>query len=148
MFENRFYLGELHHKREGVGTNLRAHDPLVTPDLFHRVQQRKGKLRGRYAKSDYLLARQRVLRCASCGGRMSASSRGNQRPGGFYRCGAEDCDQKAAIDTGRMDAFVTETVRGWLSGAKGHADLGAAHAGAVAGLEAAETAPRPLSRPS
>ena len=67
-----------------------AWEPVVDRDTWERAQK-VAIPRGRRAKSFRLLARQGVLRCASCGARMVV---GNSRPGGSgfvwaysYECG-------------------------------------------------------------
>jgi Recombinase len=70
LLRNRVYLGELHF---GELHNVEAHDGIVDPDVFKRVQA-VSLPRGRMAKSEQLLARLGVLRCASCDGRMSVTT--------------------------------------------------------------------------
>jgi hypothetical protein len=67
MLASRVYLGELHF---GELANLQAHKPIIERDLWNCVQ-RMVVPRGRQASSTRLLARLGVLRCGSCGGRLS-----------------------------------------------------------------------------
>ena len=63
MLASRIYLGELHF---GALENLHAHEPLIDPALFRRVQELVVPT-GRKPKSERLLARQGILRCGTCG---------------------------------------------------------------------------------
>jgi DNA invertase Pin-like site-specific DNA recombinase len=102
---NRVYLGEIHH---GVLQNLKAHDPIVTPELFAQVQ-RKTLPGGRQARSDHLLARQGILRCGTCGAKMSL---GHTMHGwAFYRCGGYGCGAKMSIGATIAEEYATKVVR-------------------------------------
>ena len=67
LLASRVMLGEIHFGR--YAPNLSAHPAIVDRDTWQRVQ-RMSVPRGRKAKSDRLLARLGVLRCATCDGRM------------------------------------------------------------------------------
>jgi hypothetical protein len=87
-----------------------AHPAIIKPDLWHRVQTRRAT-RGRRAKSDRLLARQGVLVCGSCGGRMSAT---NAHGYASYRCqhnASPDCPQRATVAAERVEAVVIEKLK-------------------------------------
>lgn len=82
MLDSRLYLGEIHFA--AYEPNLTAHPAIVELELWNRVQ-RMVVPRGRKAKSERLLARLGVLRCASCGARMVVGTSNNS---GYYlyRC--------------------------------------------------------------
>jgi site-specific DNA recombinase len=128
LLANRVYLGELHF---GDLHNLEAHPAVVDRPLFDRVQ-RVSVPKGRQAKSEHLLARLGVLRCESCGGRMSVTT-SNYRYRA-YRCGNTDCRQRAAISAPLVEEFVVENVKHALQGIEGtaHADHDVQAAGAEA----------------
>jgi len=121
LLRDRLYVGEIH-----MGThtpNLTAHEAIVPRKLFDAVQAIKTP-RGRKPKSDRLLARLGVLRCASCGGRMvvgTQTSNGRSYP--FYRCGhvREDCSQRVTISAVKAEQVVSDAVRAALTDATGHA---------------------------
>src|SRR5207253_2501442 len=62
LLKSRVVLGEIHF---GKLVSLDAHPAIVEPEVWQQVQ-RVSVPRGRKPKSDRLLARQRVLRCATC----------------------------------------------------------------------------------
>jgi site-specific DNA recombinase len=120
LLRDRIYLGEVHFKNR---VNFFAHEPIIDRDLFERVQ-RVAVPRGRRPKSERLLARLGVLRCASCDGRMVVGSqRQNGKPYHFYRCGhvREDCDQRATIAAETVEQLVIDAVRNAVADAEGRA---------------------------
>ncbi len=106
LLRNRVYLGEL---RVGRHVNPTAHEPLIDPLTFERVQRRldDGR-RTRPPRSDdgpALLAG--LVRCASCGHVMTrgghAKLRGYVCPG---RHSGERCPHPGAITCSLLDAYV------------------------------------------
>jgi DNA invertase Pin-like site-specific DNA recombinase len=87
-----------------------AHPAIIKPDLWHRVQSRRAT-RGRRPKSDRLLARQGVLVCGTCGGRMSAT---NAHGYGSYRCqhnASPNCTARATIAADRVEQVVIDKLK-------------------------------------
>jgi site-specific DNA recombinase len=118
LLRNRTYLGELHF---GELRNLEAHPAIVDAATFERVQ-RVSVPKGRQAKSDHLLARLGVLRCETCGGRMSVTT-SNYRYRA-YRCGNDECKRRATVAAPLAEEFVVEHVKRALRGIEetAHAD--------------------------
>jgi DNA invertase Pin-like site-specific DNA recombinase len=106
MLASRAYLGEIHFG--GHTPNLNAHKAIIGRALFDRVQQMVVPA-GRKAKSERLLARLGVLRCETCGGRMSASSGGS---GTYptYRCASQDCGRPVTIGAEPVEREVIDAV--------------------------------------
>jgi hypothetical protein len=120
LLASRVVLGEIHF---GKLVNLEAHPAIVDPDVWRAVQRVK-VARGRKPKSERLLARLEVLRCASCNGRMVVGTqRQNGRSYAFYRCGhvREDCPQRVTISAELVEGIVVAEVRGALKDAEGRA---------------------------
>jgi DNA invertase Pin-like site-specific DNA recombinase len=116
LLASRVVLGELHF---GDLVNLHAHEPIVDRALWQRVQRAKAK-RGRQAKSDRLLARLDILRCATCGARMVVGT--SQSRWNIYRCPPTgDCDRRAAISAEKVEGIVADAVRDALGDAEGRA---------------------------
>jgi hypothetical protein len=87
-----------------------AHKAIIDTDLWHRVQSQRAS-RGRRPKSDRLLARQGVLVCGSCGGRMSAT---NAHGYASYRCqhnASPDCPERATIAAERVEKLVVAALK-------------------------------------
>jgi hypothetical protein len=116
---NRFYLGELHF---GALVNLEAHPALIDAPTWKRAQNQHVP-RGRRPKSERLLARQGVLRCATCGARMvigSTDQRGKRYA--MYRCPPiSDCPQRVTISADLAEQVVEDEVRRLLHGMRGKA---------------------------
>jgi site-specific DNA recombinase len=121
MLASRLYLGEL---RFGEYVNPDAHPAIVDLTTWQRVQRMRAT-RGRRAKSERLLARLGVLRCATCGGRLVVGSQ--DRDGkryGMYRCSpVGDCPRRVAISADIAEQVVSEAVRERLEGPRGTARL-------------------------
>jgi DNA invertase Pin-like site-specific DNA recombinase len=116
MLASRLYVGEIHFGKHTP--NLRAHEAIIDRDLFERVQKTVVSA-GRKPKSTRLLARLGVLRCGSCGGRMSVSS---QAAGyAFYRCANDECAAKLTIGAEIVEREVVQTIREHARGRRGHA---------------------------
>lgn len=137
MLTNRVYLGEIRH---GPHTNPTAHEPIVDPGLFEAVQ-RVHVPRGPRAKSDRLLARLGVLRCAGCNGRMGVSS---GRDGVFYRCptptSGRYCPLRMTVYCHIAEEAVVAEVRKALAGMRGRASTGGDARRAEAEAEEAQAA--------
>ena len=121
MLANRAYLGELHF---GKLSNLSAHPAIVDTDTFRRVQRVRVSS-GRRARSERLLARLGVLRCGSCGARMSATS-GHSGTRPMYRCGShvgDDCPQPVTISAPLVEGLVVDRVRAALADVEGRASV-------------------------
>ena len=118
MLKSRIYLGEVHF---GELHNLEAHEPIVDADVWAKAQ--RTEIRGPRAKSSRLLARLDVLRCGTCGGRMSVGTQTqNGRKYGFYRCSpVGDCPSRMAIGADIAEAVVSGRVRAALADVKGRA---------------------------
>jgi DNA invertase Pin-like site-specific DNA recombinase len=133
---NRLYLGEIHFG--SFEPNLSAFPPLVDRDTFQRVQRLKVS-RGRRAKSERLLARLGVLRCGTCGARMSVGTGQNRYA--FYRCPpVGDCPRRVTISAERAEQAVTEAVQDALAGVEGTASIGEGVEAAARALDAAQGA--------
>jgi hypothetical protein len=118
MLKSRVPLGEIHF---GALANLAAHEPIVNTAVWQRAQ--RTEIRGPKAKSDRLLARQDILRCGSCGGRMSVGTQTqNGRKYGFYRCSPlGDCKNRMAISAEMAEKVVADYVRAQLADVEGKA---------------------------
>jgi hypothetical protein len=120
LLASRVVLGEINF---GELVNATAHPPIVDVATWQAVQRVK-VTRGRKAKSERLLARLGVLRCASCGGRMVVGTQTqNGRGYPFYRCGhvREDCDQRVTISAELVEGVVVDAVRAALADVEGRA---------------------------
>jgi hypothetical protein len=118
MLANRIYLGELHF---GNLVNLHACEPIIDRELFARVQRLKVP-RGPKPRSDRLLARLGVLRCASCGGRMSAGTMSQGGGYGVYVCGSTSiCDRHMVVSAAIAEDVVISAVRAALADVEGRA---------------------------
>jgi DNA invertase Pin-like site-specific DNA recombinase len=139
MLANRIYLGEVHF---GELANLNAHEPIIEPELFERVQ-RMVIPRGRKSKSTRLLARLGVLRCGSCGARLSAMKLPKQNDYPIYRCpSTSDCDHHVTISAVIAEQVVSDSVRAALADVDGRASAEANVREAETDLENADQALR------
>ena len=114
---SRHVLGELHFG--SFEPNLRAWLPIVDVDLWSAVQ-RANRPAGRPAtRGERLLARVGVLRCGSCGARMSV----NNHKGSYYRCGAHrgSATRGPRVGAELVEAYVVGKVRERLADAAGAA---------------------------
>ncbi len=105
MLTSRLYVGEVHFG--GHTPNLEAHPAIIDRELFDRVG-RMVVTAGRKSKSERLLARLGILRCGSCGGRMSVSRTGNGYA--IYRCANEDCSRQVTIMAEKVEQAVVQAV--------------------------------------
>jgi DNA invertase Pin-like site-specific DNA recombinase len=105
MLKNRVYLGEVSH---GMARNRKAHVAIVDRPLFDQVQ-RMELPGGRLAKSDRLLARQGILRCGTCGSKMSVGH--DARGWYFYHCTGYGCQRKMAIGADIAESVIENAVK-------------------------------------
>jgi DNA invertase Pin-like site-specific DNA recombinase len=118
MLANRIYLGELHF---GKLVNLAACEPIIGRELWNRVQ-RMVIPRGPQPASTRLLSRLGILRCGSCGARLSAMKLPKQGDYPIYRCpSTSDCDHHMTISAVIAEQVVVEYVRGALADVEGRA---------------------------
>ena len=134
LLGSRIYLGEL---RFGELVNPAAHPAIVDAETWGRVQRMKSP-RGRRAKSERLLARLGVLRCATCGSRMVVGT-ANRSAYYLYRCPPNgDCTQRVTISAELAERVVVDHVREQLEGMSGTASGDNAIADAERELERCE----------
>lgn len=119
LLRSRTYLGEIHF---GGQRNADAHPPLVDRLLWQR-SQRSQPGRGRFAKSDYLLARLGVLRCGTCGARMSARLSDHGKTPAYACAGTNDCARHMAIAAHIVEPLVVEAVQRKHRDARGRASV-------------------------
>ncbi len=136
LLKSRAYRGEVHFGRL---VNLAAHPAIVDAETWRRAQRAKA-IPGRKGKSERLLARLGVLRCGSCGGRMSATTgRRGQVP--LYRCGGhvgDTCPRRPTISAELVEGIVVERVRSALADVEGRASAEDTGRVAAADLERAQ----------
>lgn len=134
MLSSRLYLGEL---RFGQHFNPAAHEPIIDRTTFDAVQ---GEHRGARAKSDRLLARLGVLRCATCNARMIVgvqTSKGRRYP--LYRCPpVGDCPRRVTIGAEIVEGLVVEAVKEAIADEVGRASADERVRAAEAELERAQ----------
>ncbi len=140
LLGSRVVLGEIHFG--DYESNLSAHPAIVDRDTWLAVQ-RASVARGRKPKSERLLARLGVLRCASCGGRMvvgTQTSRGRTYP--FYRCGhvREDCANRVTVSATLVERLVVDAVKEALTDVEGRASAQGNARDAEAALQRAQAA--------
>ncbi len=116
LFHDRALLGELHF---GDLHNLNAHPAIITPEEFRRASAAASP-RGRNGKSDRLLARLGVLRCATCDARMTVGTSNNGKTP-VYRCKNVDCTKKVVISARITEAVVEDAARDALRDMEGRA---------------------------
>jgi DNA invertase Pin-like site-specific DNA recombinase len=113
LLRNRVYLGIAY---SGEFEKPGAHPPLVSPELFARVQRtwqhkRPSKVVGR---DKWLLSR--TLVCATCGGYGEDGRRRHlifDRTLGSYRCKNELCPKQVTITAGKIEGFVFHEALVW-----------------------------------
>ena len=118
MLSNRIYVGELRFG-ELVNHEIPA---LIDVATFNRAQSQHVP-RGPRPKSEHLLARLGVLRCATCGSRMVVGTTRQQgKPYSFYRCPPlHDCPKRVTISSDKAEQAVEDEVRRLVAGMKGKA---------------------------
>jgi DNA invertase Pin-like site-specific DNA recombinase len=105
MIRNPVYTGEA---RYGQIRNPHGHDPIVDPALFRAANEVRGR-RGRPSERSLLSG---LLRCASCGRQLYAST--SDHGGGRYRCrpymlAGPPCDAPAGVQQRHAEEFVQRT---------------------------------------
>jgi DNA invertase Pin-like site-specific DNA recombinase len=135
LLKSRTVLGEIHF---GDHTpNRAAHQPIVPVELWQRVQ-RVRVARGRRSKSDRLLARLGVLRCATCNARMVVGT-ANHGAYNLYRCPPTgDCPERVTISAPQVEAIVVDAVKARLADVEGRASAQSNAREAVAAAERAQ----------
>jgi len=107
LLENRVYRGEA---RSGTFLNPKAHESLVSPGLWARVQARK-RQKGSYATDRERPLLSGLIRCATCGGAMSLdTTTRNGRIFPFYRCKGSRCSERASIGASKAETYIVRTV--------------------------------------
>jgi hypothetical protein len=122
MLTSRMYLGEL---RFGELVNKDAHPAIVDVGTWQKVQRMRST-RGRRAKSERLLARLGVLRCATCGAKMVIGSSDPYGKGGgryyMYRCPpVGDCPRRVSVSAELAESVVTAYAKELLQEQRGSA---------------------------
>jgi DNA invertase Pin-like site-specific DNA recombinase len=137
--ESKLLIGEIHFG--DFRPNLDAIDePLIDRSTFRRLHAARST-RGRYGKSERLLARLDVLRCQTCDARMSvhtSSQRGGKRYA-YYRCGNPLCSRPAIISAPRVEDAVRDEAIRLSANVSGHATAADDLEAARVVLEAAES---------
>jgi hypothetical protein len=119
MLANRIYLGEVHF---GKLVNFAACEPIIDPELWDRVQ-RMVIPHGPQPASTRLLSRLGILRCGSCGARLSTMKLPKQGDYPIYRCpSTSDCDHHMTISAVIAERVVVEATRAALRDIEGRAD--------------------------
>ena len=137
LFKSRLPLGELHHG--DFRPNLYAHPAIIDRDVFDRVQKTRST-RGRQPKSQRLLSRLGVLRCAGCDGRMSIGD--DWRGAKLYRCSTShgDCPERSTIMADTADRVVWDAAVEAAEDIQGRAASDAEARAAAAEADRAEDA--------
>lgn len=105
-----------------------AHEAIVPPRLWRRVQARfesmeAGKAGGRKAKSELLLARLGVLRCAGCGGAMIGNTKVYVCSGTEQDCPTGEGSRRASMSSRNVEAIVLAELARQIVGMRGqHGD--------------------------
>jgi hypothetical protein len=97
MIRNRKYVGEV---VSGEYVKVDAHEPIVTPALWRRAQNKPGR---RTPRGTYLLSG--LARCAGCGRNLRGSSQG-KRAKPIYTCENRNCTARPTLMVNRLDAEV------------------------------------------
>jgi site-specific DNA recombinase len=120
MLRNPVYLGAV--VRDDLA-NPAAHEAIVPRDLHRRVSGLNAP-RGKRPHSDRLLARLGVLKCGTCGSRMTvATATGSQKQRvPVYRCPpGNGCENKQSITATIAEGVVVHAARVALAGVRGRA---------------------------
>lgn len=120
-------VGELHFGKT-FRPNLHAvQNPVLDQITYQRLKDTRAS-RGRYGKSDRLLARLGVLRCASCDGRMTVKTspgrKGSGKSYAYYRCPNELCEAPANVSAPEAEQVVSEAAIRFGADLVGRATLG------------------------
>lgn len=107
MLTSKLLIGEIHFG--SFKPNLHAIDePVCDRATWRKMQSMRAK-RGRYGKSERLLARQDVLVCATCDSRMSVhSTTSNGKRYAYYQCGDRLCSAPAVVAAAAAEDFVRD----------------------------------------
>jgi hypothetical protein len=127
LLRSRLVIGELHF---GKLKNLDAHEAIIDRALWERVQRTRVS-RGRKPKSDRVLARLGVLRCACCGARLSVSSSHGGTYPVYQHPRQYTCETMVTIGAVKVEQIVVEAVKDRLADVEGRAS-------AEEGIRAAE----------
>lgn len=140
LLKSRVVLGEIHF---GAHTpNLSAHEAIVDRGTWEAAQRSKARP-GRRAKSDRLLARLDVLRCAGCDRPMTVHT-SNHGEAVSYRCssryqaGGADCSEQTTIKAEVVEGIVVDAVKDALADVQGRASAEQSVRDAVDRLERAQ----------
>jgi hypothetical protein len=108
MLSSRLLIGEIHFG--SFRPNLHAIDNPVCDRATFRKMHATRAARGRYSKSERLLARQNVLVCGTCGSRMTVhSTKSTSGSYAYYRCNERvDCAAPASVSCDVADDFVRD----------------------------------------
>lgn len=140
LLRSRQAIGEVSYREHS--TTIPA---LIDRDTWSKVQKLKIP-RGPKPKSDRLLARLGVLRCASCDGRMVVST-ANSSGSVIYRCSSVgDCTRRMAISADIVEGEVIAWVKHHLAGITGTASGASGVAEAQVELDRAQAALESASR--
>lgn len=132
LLRSRVYVGEIHFRGWSC---LAAHEPLIDNDLFDRVQ-RASVSAGRRAKSTRLLPRLGVLRCGTCGAKMTLNGYATRTM--FYRCGADRCARRVTVGADLVERTVQSALASHLASASATASLANEAATVLDNLTAAQ----------
>ena len=105
LLRNSFYMGVLKIKLRGE-MYAGVHQPIISVELFNRVQDVLDGKRVKKAHQHFFLFR-RLARCGLCGTTLIAEK---QKGHHYYRCQVKECGQKTAREEALEDAF-TATLR-------------------------------------
>ncbi len=137
MLANRIYLGEVHF---GKLVSTAACEPIIDRELWDRVQ-RMVIPRGPQPTSERLLSRLGILRCGSCGARLSTMKLPKQGDYPIYRCpSTSDCAHHMTISAVIAESVVVQATRAALRDIEGRADARANARQAADELASAESA--------
>ncbi len=117
IFRNKFYAGKLVSKAYGLEVQGQ-HAPMVTEELFYRVQ---AILDGRNRNAAPALARRsresvdfplrRIVNCKNCGHAFTGAwSKGKRRKYGYYFCAAR-CKGSPSVPIKQIDEMTTELLK-------------------------------------
>jgi DNA invertase Pin-like site-specific DNA recombinase len=142
LLQSRLLIGEI-----VFGKDRRPEDvwrgtvpQVVDRDIWERAQTISVP-RGRRAKSDRLLARLGVLRCATCGARMVVGT-ANHGAYPLYRCPPNGgCPRRVTVSAELVERLVVDEVKRLIAGFKGTAT---AENGALAAQQELDAAQRAL----
>jgi DNA invertase Pin-like site-specific DNA recombinase len=140
LLRSPLYVGELRH---GETVNPTACEAIVERYVWDAVQRMR-TTGGRAPKSERLLARLGVLRCASCGARMVAGGQtarwgDTTRRYAFYKCGMPgECSAPVTISADAVEAYIVDRVRAYAAGIEETTSANERARAAAAKVEAAQ----------